>query len=929
MHLLPLCHLVREGLMGRLKPYVAYEASAGSGKTFTLSVRYVSLLFYDIRPEKILALTFTKKAANEMKQRILEVLTHLKDKPDELAAISEAAGLGEGEVLSRQPIILARFLRSEHKIMTIDSFLHLIVKNFSLYAGLAPDFTVGQVHDTLMQRAFLKRVRDEGLWDDLVWLALHENKKMQDIFSLFAFLYTKDKELPQSATTPPEGSGFALAEAVMQAYEPIRRHVLGCEAASDRLKGMVQNNTPEELAARSWIGNESLNYKGSLFNKCHIPALDEALCETQTLLRRYFQTREAEILDRLFRLYGCYKSSLRSIKSQRGVLGFEDVTQIASEILQGMDADFLYFRLDGRVEHLLIDEFQDTSMSQYEILRPMIEEIRAGYGTSDALKSFFYVGDVKQSIYRFRGGNASLFGHVLERHHIELEHLTTNWRSSLAVVNFVNATFMEKLPGYLPQQSKKDARAGYVAVKIADEIIPQMLETIQSLKASGVGYESMAILVFTNDDVVTMKEAILQAFGEVPVVTDSSKRLTSHKEVRCVIEAVKYLYFGEPIYLENFRALSGEKKALDRERYRRLLGRPFMETVHRLIRDFGLFKGDANLLRFIEVCGSFADAEAFIYGVELLDTPMLSGSHEGLRILTVHKSKGLEFEHVIVMDRLGRPRGGGDTLIFDYEGIALKSIRYRMKGRESVDSPYAQVKESEQRMADQDALNTLYVAFTRARESLVVMQKASQSAFERLGLVAMEEGRVQPLAREPKKAPAEPLACTPRPYGRQKLDVAKAEEREDFDFAAVDMGLAFHYALEMLGSFQPGAVPDAMTAVANRFVLRPEQLARIDAMVRAVVGDTAFSRLLDGDIHRERPFIQNGQMGVIDLFVVSEKVVRVIDYKTGGEHAGYTDQVHRYMEALRPHYPDHTIEGYLCFVSESAVQIRAVESQTL
>ena len=125
-----------------LKPFVAYEASAGSGKTFTLSVRYVTLLFYDIRPEKILALTFTKKAANEMKQRIAEVLSHLEEKPAELAEICKATGMEPEAVLKQKPLILARFLRSEHKIMTIDSFLHLIVKNFSLYAGLAPDFTI-------------------------------------------------------------------------------------------------------------------------------------------------------------------------------------------------------------------------------------------------------------------------------------------------------------------------------------------------------------------------------------------------------------------------------------------------------------------------------------------------------------------------------------------------------------------------------------------------------------------------------------------------------------------------------------------------------------------------------------------------------------------------------------------------------------------
>lgn len=907
-----------------LKPFVAYEASAGSGKTFTLSVRYVSLLFYDIRPEKILALTFTKKAANEMKQRIAEVLGNLEERPAELAAICDATGMEKEAVLKQKPLIFARFLRSEHKIMTIDSFLHLIVKNFSLYAGLAPDFTIGKLHEFLLESDFLKRVRREGCWEDLIWLALHENKKMKDIFSLFAYLYSKDMELPD----PPavgESESFAVEASIMEDARALQQLVEACPAASDKLKGMVANDSVEALAKRSWIDKESLNYPRSLFNKCHSEAMDELLISMQTKLARFYRAREQEILARLFKLYGIYKQTIEGIKKSSGTLDFQDLTNITAELLEGIDSDFLYFRLDGKIEHLLIDEFQDTSIAQYRILRPIIEEIRSGIGTSDSIKSFFYVGDVKQSIYRFRGGNASLFGFVREHHAVELEYLDTNYRSSEQVVSFVNETFGEKIQGYHPQKVKPGANGGYVKVAAAEDITEEMITTVKAMVEVGIPYREMALLVFTNNDVVVLKEALQEAFGPIPIVTDSSKKLTSQNDVRAVIELVKYLYFDAEIFAQNFRALSGYSGTVDPKMYKKLLFAPFTQLLHRLVRDLGLFRDDPNLLRFIEECRQFADAEAFIYGYELLDTPMLKGSHEGLRILTIHKSKGLEFPHVIVMDRLGRSQNSSDTLIFNYDGIRLGEIAYRFANREKVDPHYAELKEEERRMADRDLVNTLYVAFTRARESLVVIGKEKSSAFADLELQPVVRGGLAAgRPGEAKPVKSEPLAYTAKNYGRQELPLKKEKGGEDFDFHAVDTGLALHYALEMLERFEPGSVDDAMTAVENRYVLPPETLANVRAMVERLIGDDGFRSLLSGEVYKERSFLQDGEMGVIDLYVVDGDAIRIIDYKTGRKRAGYEEQIRRYREALERLYPGKRISGYLCYVETQEIRIEPV-----
>jgi exodeoxyribonuclease V beta subunit len=168
------------------------------------------------------------------------------------------------------------------------------------------------------------------------------------------------------------------------------------------------------------------------------------------------------------------------------------------------------------------------------------------------------------------------------------------------------------------------------------------------------------------------------------------------------------------------------------------------------------------------------------------------------------------------------------------------------------------------------------------------------------------------------------VAYVAQNYGRQEIALKKEKGVEEFDFSAVDTGLALHYALEMLQAFDPGSIEDAMTAVENRFVLPEETLQRVRDMVACTIGDADFKSLIQGEVFKERSFILNGEMGVIDLYVVEGDDIRIIDYKTGGQRAGYTEQIARYKEALGQLYPGKKISGYLCYISEAALRIEPV-----
>jgi len=181
------------------KPYLAYSASAGSGKTFALSVRYISLLFLDQEPSSILAATFTNKAAIEMKQRVVNSLINLSSNPIFLDAISNQTGLTHSELLEKQPKVLENFLSSSNFIVTLDSFFTSILRSASLYIDIEPDFTTKEIDEKYKEELFLEEVEANSLLSSLVNLAINiEDRRFLKIFDLMQNFYKIDPLLPNS-----------------------------------------------------------------------------------------------------------------------------------------------------------------------------------------------------------------------------------------------------------------------------------------------------------------------------------------------------------------------------------------------------------------------------------------------------------------------------------------------------------------------------------------------------------------------------------------------------------------------------------------------------------------------------------------------------------------------------------------------------------
>lgn len=892
------------------EPFLAYEASAGSGKTFNLVIRYLSLLFMGESPSSIVALTFTNKAANEMLERIILTLEELPNR-GELPQIAHICGMSEEAILQERPKILSRFLRSDIQISTLDKFFGRILRKFALNAGLMPTFkTLQNQHASALLERFLNEVEVSSATGSLVHLSLLSDKRLSDLFTLLAALYSKYKEIDmhsyEGMSVPDDSIGHA-----MECARELSTLVL-TKPLSDRARKTMEFESYEELLEKTWLFKPSMEYWD--FKKCFEPRMDELLHEIQNAVGSQMRRMEILYFKELFTILKLYIKSRQSMAMQNNELSFDDITiNVHTLLREKLESEFLYFRLDSRIKHLLLDEFQDTSVIQFDILRPLIEEIRSGIGVNEG-GSFFFVGDVKQSIYRFRGGVSALFHQVAEMFDVKLEPLKVNYRSRSEIVSFVNRAFKGKIKGYIPQQSPQSYSGGYVEVLMSDDLLQSLSERVSLLIEKGVSSDKIAILTATNKDGSAVEEVLIERGYDV--VTETTARLIAQRSVRAIIEYLRYSYFGEEIYRSNCAALLG----IESEKIERVKVNEVNTAVIAFIQKFRI--ADKSALMFVEALRSYRDIEEVVFEIDRLESTSPQSDLKGIRIMTVHKSKGLEFEHVIVLDRLGTPRSRNDAIVYEYEGAVLQGLHYRIKGREALDPLYARALEAEKKAADEDQLNALYVALTRAVESLSVIAKTKNSWFDPLELTSDQWGELEvrshsvPPLIEQKSPDFEGLS-----FGRQE-EKSGSQKEITHDYAAVQFGLALHYTLEMMGEFDRASLVSALESTRNRYgaVLHVGALEEIEKRIGRLIGDEVFMSLIQGERFKEQMIYHKGNLGVIDLLIRGEEEWKIIDYKSGREEEEkHRDQINRYADAIASTIHEN-ISGYVCYLLEDRVE---------
>ncbi|MCF6243711.1 MAG: RecB-like helicase [Sulfurovum sp.] len=907
------------------KPFLALSAAAGSGKTFALSVRYIALLFMGESPSSILAATFTNKAAAEMRQRVVDSLRNLGDNEAShnkafLDAVLEQTGLTREELFARQPEILARFLSHSSYIVTLDSFFSGILRSASLELGLEPDFVTKTEGEDGLEKHFLDEVQANGLLSNLVKLAMDiEDKRFGKIFDLMQDFYKVDPLLPKVKT---KEHSLAQCEEACEVLRVKMIKALIDAGAAARCMKQFETKSVKELFSKSLFEKETLG-EHSWYKKVANDEIEGLYAYLKVELAKWAEAKEAIVLQNLFGIYDYYRNANITNAKSSGVLSFDDLTYFTYRLLhESISREFLYFKIDAKFKHILLDEFQDTSTLQFLLLQPMIDEIFAGYGQSE-FKSFFYVGDTKQSLYRFRGGVEELFDKVAQKYGVKILPMDTNYRSSKNVVEQVNRWFEPNMLGYVPQKSREGAEEGYVEVLESEELIDEAVGQAKRLLELGVDVDDIAFLVSTNKDGQTLQEACQHEGIETLLKTSSS--LKNMPKIAALAAMTAYLFFGEKIDAQAMLLNVGKKlEEVDTSWFSAFMSP--LQVVDKLVREFGYFDDDLNVLKLLEFASNYTDIPTFVEEFESSNIAVASNTVHGAKIMTIHGSKGLEFEYVILLDKLTRKNSDKSALLYHYDdNLYIDKILYRTKGRENFDAEYAQIIEARKVSAAKDSMNVLYVALTRAVEGMIVIRKPKDSLFDALAMSPMKLGTLE-MRNEKLEMRNDSMLALPATvitnYGTQ--ETPEHEDEEEKDYEAILFGTALHYALEMLGGFDEVSLKASMTALQNRYgqQLDDIRIAEIKKRVRSLIENAEFQALLVGaTIRKEQSLSYEGELKQIDLLLEYEEHNLVIDYKSSKKYGlKHQSQVGYYKKAINNITGKRT-EGIVVYLLNEEIEL--------
>lgn len=910
--------------------YLVLRASAGSGKTFSLALRFVYLLCKGAKAWEILTLTFTKKASNEMRSRIQKNLKNLYTDSlcDTLTSNDtfvslQANGIDEEFIKHNIKRIYTQFMQARPKITTIDSFFYSILQKFCWHAGVSNAFEISEYDKMALYERFAQCL-SQNERESIVRFWFVNDMGIEDFLGFVSKFSEQKHALKQ---TKQKTNLQEVKNSIDSIMEHLHQEITTKPNIKQEAINALTYDTIEDISDKTWLKKETpFEFRG--FKNKGLEYLIDDFNTLKNLLCVYYQIKQNDIFTQVNTYIDKFCSIKHDFLHQKNILTHEDITHKVYNLLHSsIDRDFFYFRLDERIMHILLDEFQDTSIIQYEILRPLIEEILSGKGRIDE-RSVFVVGDEKQSIYNFRGAFVEVFNAIQKAPFIT-QSLKKNYRSKSNIVDYINEVFAPQYPHYITQElpSTQSNKEGFISVKEYEKLDEESVyETLCYLLENGVNQDDISILVWKNDEVERVKDFLKAQNPSFNIIAETTKNFFDLFPCNVLIQALKYQNTQKQehknFYAKNIAKLLGKgiMESVSLPEYKGNVG----QYVYEVIESFSL--GCAMSARFLEKVCEYDKIEEFLISYQSLEISTPKEHLNGIKIMTIHKSKGLEFEHLIVCDGFGNKPTDKNKFIPHYEGITLKDMYFRFDGRENVDDGYKQILESYKQTKQNESINVLYVALTRAKSSLCILKKQKNSRFETLNLTPTQIGTLSSKDASQKQS-HESQYIALQNLGRQENFVRNQRESSEFNVASIMFGKALHSYFEYYFGMKETHLPTLWHIMQNLYGFSLSQDMRQivqGKFERALANSHLQTILSSGTLFSEVSYLCQNEFYRIDTLIFTQKEIIVLDYKSSKEpKEEHFTQVKKYMDFLAT-LSTNPIKGYLIYPSAQDMCVEVI-----
>lgn len=1012
--------LAKKEILLQPNEFKIYNASAGAGKTYTLVKEYLTILLTDPDPykfESILAITFTNKAANEMKQRILERLVEFSaeshSKISDLEELSKELDLSTETIHLRSKEILSKILHnySRFSVSTIDKFNLRLMKSFAQDMGLSVNFNVEMDLENLLEESvnqlFSKIGEDELLTSVLIEIAvdnLQENRSWditRELISNAKGLYSDTHLEKLTALQKYDLEEFNRFRKIV--YQKVSSKKNQLKQISNEVLDLIQKN---EIALDEFSGGRSgipgfftkfLNDDFSFPTATHLKNIEntnpdkfasgKASVVSANAIENIFPEIKTQFFEAMkilqdlplwesiqktvaaLSIINEVEKSVESIKEDNNVLLISEFNKLISSNLQKQPSGFIYERIGNRFHHYFIDEFQDTSTLQWKNLNPLIENARAGSDT------VMLVGDAKQSIYRFRGGNPEQMVKLInekDEKEITVENLPKNWRSYENIIHF-NNKFYQSVAGNLPtgdyqklylegnNQETNHKKGGYVQLNFIEkndgteiyeqDTLNQILVNINSTLEQGFEFGKITILHRTNAHGKLIAEFLSQQ--SIPVISAESLLVSNSDEIQLIDFFFKTIsneedLISKAVFLTKLNELkiiknddiTSEIQSVLKENLFHLkdylaqyevdinfIFKPSLslyDFTEKTIKSFDLGKnGNAYIQYFLDFVLEYSmkneyNLQRFLEYWEEKKGKLSVSMPEGINavnLMTIHKSKGLEFPVVILPfadwgERIMSPKFWiplqDDDLPFE------EFIVDAFGNLENVSPEIAQIITNERNEFELDNLNMLYVATTRAVEQLYITTQKLKPNSNNKGIslyfnnyveaaeneIILEGEKKRYSVLKPSKNETEKIHFVSEKWD-EKIIISKESSKRWRKRKSIVYGELIHDFMKFIHTEKD--IDATLQNMTNSGLIRKNESPAIKKLILEIVNHSQLKDYFSKDYNsiNERDFIsESGEVYRPDRISYQGNICVIIDYKTGRIEEKHVNQINFYAENL-------------------------------